>query len=198
MFPPSLGGRTVKDMPSFSIRSNPHKSHIWEYPSRPRKASGEEYSGRKTISAFVFARPLWRGIPNFSLKSQLMRPIGSMFMGFFRYFLSCQLGVGLLLGLGKGRCRHAAGTVPRRDHAGYIGIIFLFKFSFQRTHSFENMLSEKHAFYSEAGFFFPNTAFSSNEAFFSDAVYLFEDRFFLGYGFSSKGMFLQSSSLIPP
>lgn len=57
------------------------------------------------------------------------------------------------------------------------------------------MLSEKHAFYSEAGFFFPNTAFSSNEAFFQMQFFFSRVASFSGTAFLPKECFFKAALL---
>lgn len=57
------------------------------------------------------------------------------------------------------------------------------------------MLSEKHAFYSEAEFFFPNTAFSSNEAFFQMQFFFSRVASFSGTAFLPKECFFKAALL---
>lgn len=57
------------------------------------------------------------------------------------------------------------------------------------------MLSEKHVFYSEAEFFFPNTAFSSNEAFFQMQFIFSRIASFSGTAFLPKECFFKAALL---
>ena len=69
--PPRRGGRTVGDHVSRTAAENCQMSHRCEKPSMPRSASGFRYSGSKTIFArSAGTSPLWRGMPNFSGKSE--------------------------------------------------------------------------------------------------------------------------------
>ena len=72
--PPSRGGRTVGDQSSRTASENCQMSHRWEKPSMPRRASALRYSGSNTMRARrASTSPLWRGTPNFVLKSLRMR-----------------------------------------------------------------------------------------------------------------------------
>lgn len=57
------------------------------------------------------------------------------------------------------------------------------------------MLSEKHIFYSEAEFFFPNTAFSSNATFFQMQFFFSRVASFSGTAFLPKECFFKAALL---
>ena len=71
--PPSLGGRTVGDQSARRFSENPQISQRCEKPSSPRSASGLQNSGSNTtVDISVSIIPLWRGKPNFEVKSLCM------------------------------------------------------------------------------------------------------------------------------
>ena len=73
LLPPRRGGLTVGDHVSLFASENSQINHKWEKSSMPRRASRTLYSGSNTILArSESTSPLWRGIPNFSLKSVLI------------------------------------------------------------------------------------------------------------------------------
>lgn len=81
LFPPSLGGRTVGLNSLYCSSEKNHISHMCEKSSIPLTASGLRYSGSKiTVPFNSFIIPLCLGIPNLSLKSVFMNPIGCIFM----------------------------------------------------------------------------------------------------------------------
>ena len=77
-FPPSLGGRTVGDHGTCLFAEKTQIIQRCEKPSIPRSASSLLKPSSNTIRLRVSGtRPLWRGIPNFSLKSLLTCAIGT-------------------------------------------------------------------------------------------------------------------------
>ena len=92
LFPPSRGGFTMGDHPARCTSENPHISQICENSARPRNAFASRYSGSNTITDFCSGtRPLWRGMPNFVVKSLRMRAMTRSGGNWFISFLSCNL-----------------------------------------------------------------------------------------------------------
>lgn len=92
LFPPSRGGFTMGDHPARCTSENPHISQICENSARPRNAFASRYSGSNTITDFCSGtRPLWRGMPNFVVKSLRMRAMTRSGGNWFISSLSCNL-----------------------------------------------------------------------------------------------------------